>query len=59
MNSEKVKSYPQVYLGDVRGISVYICLNCNSRIYGKGGYCRNCGAKLKENQYEQRKSEKD
>ena len=46
MDNEKVKIYPQEYLGDVRGISVYICLNCNSRIYGKGGYCRNCGVKL-------------
>jgi ribosomal protein L40E len=59
MESEKVKIYPQVYLGDVRGISVYICLNCNSRIYGKGGYCRNCGAKLKEMSNEQQKSERD
>lgn len=43
------KIYGQKLLGDIRGIAVYLCGNCNSRIYGVGGYCRKCGAKLKEN----------
>lgn len=44
----KDKVYNQTLLGDIRGIAVYKCEKCGSRIYGKGGYCRNCGAKLKE-----------
>lgn len=60
MESEKLnKIYQQKFLGDIRGISVYLCGNCNRRIYGKGGYCRNCGVKSKEMLNEQRKSERD
>lgn len=59
MESEKVKIYPQKFLSDIRGISVYLCGNCKSRIYGKGRYCRQCGVKLKEMENEERESERD
>lgn len=59
MESEKVKIYPQKLLGDIRGISVYLCGNCKSRIYGKGNFCRQCGVKLKEMSNEERKSERN
>lgn len=44
----KDKIYKQIYIGDIRGISVYKCENCHKLIYGKGGYCRICGVRLKE-----------
>ena len=59
MESEKVKIYPQKFLSDIRGISVYLCGNCKSRIYGKGSFCRQCGVKLKEMENEERESERD
>ena len=53
MESEKI--YQQKLLGDIKGVAVYLCGNCNKRIYGVGRYCRNCGVKLKESKNEYRK----